>query len=377
MRKAVTMLVALCAFSMMGCSKAAGSSVAAKTTVNIQFVPSIDAGRLATLTQNLAPILEKYEPEYKFNLTAGDSYAAVTEALLSDQMDIGFLTASGYAEATLKHPGKVSVLLTSVRQGYKVQTDDFPGTGTAIRDTQRKAMNGEITAKGVPVTDANKADAYKYLGEQSTTTVNWYSSQLTVLNKYYVDANHDGVIDIKDMAGLKIARQGTTSGAGYLRPLKYLNDNGMKMVDTLDTDSSKEIQGMYIKGYDQAFAAMEQDEVAGFWGYTDVRYAVAYSKQDSEFYQKEKAFTDSKVVAITDGIYNDTISCRANLPANTQRAVMNAFELAAHDGSITTEGTGSYYLYNIYSHTGYTEAKDSDFDGERDFYTYCVDNNLI
>jgi ABC-type phosphate/phosphonate transport system substrate-binding protein len=53
------------------------------------------------------------------------------------------------------------------------------------------------------------------------------------------------------MAGLKIARQGTTSGAGYLRPLKYLHDHGMSMVDTLDSDATKaatEIQGCLHQG---------------------------------------------------------------------------------------------------------------------------------
>jgi ABC-type phosphate/phosphonate transport system substrate-binding protein len=68
-------------------------------------------------------------------------------------------------------------------------------------------------------------------------------------------------------------------------------------------------------------------------------------------------------------IYNDTISARANLPEATKEAVMNAFEKTApRMATITTEGTGAYYLYQIYSHTGYSEAKDSDFDGERAFY---------
>ncbi|MFA7222294.1 MAG: PhnD/SsuA/transferrin family substrate-binding protein [Bacilli bacterium] len=330
------------------------------TTIDVQFVPSRDPGELATLAKNLEPILNKAVTGYTFNITTGTSYAATTEAMLSSQIDVGFLTASGYAEATLKHKGEIEVSMTSVRKGYKVQTDDYPGDV----DKQIKAMNGEISG-------------YTYLGDQSTTDVNWYTSQLCVAKQYYVDKNGDGKIDIKDMAGLTIARQGQTSGAGYLRPLKYLNDYGMKMVDEL-TDATTQIKGLYIKGYDAALSAMLTGEVAGFWGFTDVRYSNGYNKEgNTAWYHNSKIFEDYPCVAITDGIYNDTISVRSGLSDNAKAAVKTAFKAAVKDGDKDTEGTGAYYLYNLYSHTGYTDAKDSDFDGEREFYQYCVDNNLL
>ena len=122
---------------------------------------------------------------------------------------------------------------------------------------------------------------------------------------------------------------------------------------------------------------MMNGEIAGFWGYTDVRYSNFYSKTDSSHYQDNKLFEDYKVVAITDGIYNDTISARSNLDQATKDAVKHAFKELVKDGDINTEGTGAYYLYNLYSHTGYSDAKDKDFDGERSFYQFCVDNNLI
>ena len=73
----------------------------------------------------------------------------------------------------------------------------------------------------------------------------------------------------------------------------------------------------------------------------------------------------------------DTISARSNLDQATKDAVKHAFKELVKDGDINTEGTGAYYLYNLYSHTGYSDAKDSDFEGERNFYQFCVDNNLI
>jgi len=339
-------------------SGSVSTSAGQKETINIQFVPSNDPGKLATLASNMAPMLSKYEPNYNFSITTGSSYAATTTAMLADQVDVGFLTASGYAEVTLKNPGKVEVLMTSVRKGYQVQVD------YSDHADQVKAMNGEI-------------EGYEYLGQQSTQDVNWYTSQLTVAKKYYVDANKDGKIDIHDMAGLTIGRMGPTSGAGYLRPLKYLYDNGMEMVDSI-TDATKQIKGQYFSsGYTAACEAMFNGEVAGFWGYTDVRYSNFYSKSESTHYQDKSVFTDYKVVAVTDGIYNDTISARSNLSDAKKAAVKHAFKELVKDGDINTEGTGAYYLYNLYSHTGYTDAKDSDFDGERSFYQFCVDNNLL
>ena len=350
----------LCLGGLASCNKGEeGPKV--KQTINIQFVPSNDPGKLAILASKMAPMLEKIEPDYRFAITTGSSYAATTTGLLNDQLDVGFLTASGYAEATLKNPGKVEVLMTSVRKGYQVQQDY---TGEA---EQRAAMNGE-------------KEGYEYLGQQSEDDVNWYSSQLVVSKDCYKDANGDGKIDILDMAGKKVVRQGSTSGAGYLRPLKYLNDHGMEMVSTLSSDpekAKKQIVGVELKGYTAACDALLNGDVDGFWGYTDVRYSNYYSKKDSEHYQDKKLFTDYKVMAITDGIYNDTISCRANLDDKAKAAVKHAFKELIKDGDKDTEGTGAYYLYNLYSHTGYTDAVDADFDGERKFYKFCVDHNLI
>lgn len=350
----------LCASALLAGLSACGgsSSEGGKETINIQFVPSRDPGTLATLATNLEPLLNATSDKYEFKITTGTTYAATTEAMLSGQIDIGFLTASGYAEATLKHEGEVEVLLTSVRKGYQVQVD-YEG-----ETEQRAAMNGEKTG-------------YEYLGQQSTEDVNYYCSTLIVKNEYYKDVNGDGVIDVKDLAGKKIARQGVTSGAGYLRPLKYLNDKGMKMVDTLTPGATNEIQGVAYTGYDAALEAMMSGDVVGYWGFMDVRYANGYNKSSSQYYNDKTIFTSTKCMAITDGIYNDTISARSGLSSEAKEAVKTAFKTVVKQGSTTEDGTGAYYLYNLYSHTGYSDAKDSEFDGERAFYTYCVNNNLI
>lgn len=363
----VVAAVALCMVSASSLASCGGTKSDVQV-IKVQFVPSRDPGELGSLAKKIEPLLkeavkdEKSEDgkSYEFQIDTGTSYAATTEAMLSDQVDIGFLTASGYAEATIKHPDKVEVLMTSVRKGYKVQVDDYKDDVA----NQIKAMNGEI-------------EGYEYLGQQSDSDVNWYTSQLCVAKKYYVDKNSDGKIDVKDMAGLKIGRQGQTSGAGYLRPLKYLDDNGMEMVDELDETKTNQIRGIATTGYDVALQGMVDGDLDGMWMFTDVRYANGYNKEGNQYYQDKKIFTEFPCVAITDGIYNDTISARAGLDSKAKEVTKKAFKTIVKEGTKEEEGTGAYYLYNIYSHTGYTDASDSDFDGERDFYNYLVDNDLL
>jgi hypothetical protein len=87
-----------------------------------------------------------------FTVDVGATYAATTTALASGQIDGGFLTASGYAQESIENPGKVDVLLSASRAGYKVQADDFPGFDDAAKAKQLAAMNGEIGADGNAVT---------------------------------------------------------------------------------------------------------------------------------------------------------------------------------------------------------------------------------
>lgn len=337
-----------------GCS----FKVDSRPTIRLQFVPSIDPGKLATLASKLKPFLEEVEPNYNFQITTGISYAACVTGMLSNQIDICFLPASGYAEATLKNPQKLDVLLTSVRKSLQVQLD------FKSEEEQIKAMNQEV-------------EGYEYLGQESDVDVNYYCSSLIVDKKYYVDKNEDGKIDIYDMVGLTVGRQGSSSGAGYLRPLKYLHDHGLTMVDSI-TDSKTQLKGInFQSGYTAACDAMMQGDIAGFWGYTDVRLRNYYLNEDNAHYLDKSIFYDYKVVAITDKIYNDTITCRANLEQEKKDAVVNALKTLITRDDYKVEGTGAYYLYKIYSHTGYIDAVDSDFDGERDFYQFCIDNDLF
>lgn len=183
MKKSLTLAVlALSTLGMVSCNQTASSgnsgseNTGKKETITLQFVPSNDAQTVLTRAKQLEPFFEKICPEYNFEMNVGTNYAVVNTALANGQIDGGFLTASGYAQESIENPGKVELLLSAARAGYKVQADDFPGLTEEAREKQREAMNGTITKSGEKVTDANKADAYVYRGEQSSTVVNYYCS---------------------------------------------------------------------------------------------------------------------------------------------------------------------------------------------------------
>ncbi len=131
----------------------------ADKTIKISLVPSNDAAVIESRAKKLEPILDELVKDtgYKFSITVGTKeggYEAVTASLSAGQIDAGFLPAGSYAQACAMNPGKVEVYMASTRAGYKVQADDFAGTGETTmfdaehKELQRKAMNGEIKADG-------------------------------------------------------------------------------------------------------------------------------------------------------------------------------------------------------------------------------------
>jgi ABC-type phosphate/phosphonate transport system substrate-binding protein len=121
-------------------------------TISIELVPSNDPTTLATRAKALEPLLDAaVDNKFSFSLTVGTAeggYELVTQALVSETIDAAFLPAASYAQATELNPGKVGVLLSASRAGYKVQADDFPGFDDAAKALQIKAMNGQIDADG-------------------------------------------------------------------------------------------------------------------------------------------------------------------------------------------------------------------------------------
>jgi len=333
-------LVLLASILLVGCSDPESK------VIKIQFVPSQDASIISTQAPILEELLEAEMPGYTFEISTGTDYNAVLEGMLSGQIQVGFLTAQQYAGISINDPGKVEPILTSVRDKYQVQ-DDY----TTYED-QIKAMNGEVPG-------------YNYLGQQSVNKTNNYNSICIVLK----DSPINTVVDLK---GKICATQKTSSGAGYVYPSVLLDSFSMKFVNSTSPDASKgEVGAQTVSGYPAAIQLVLDGDVDAAWIFLDARYSAYYNNSSSGKYYKDYTGSDkanifelTKVVGMTTGIYNDTISVVSTMKKSVKSALQEAFI------NIAKTEAGYDALYKIYSHTGYMKATDADYEGERTVYRF-------
>jgi hypothetical protein len=235
--------------------------------------------------------------------------------------------------------------------------------------------------------------AYKYLGQQSSTEVMYYSGIMFCLRdearayigKKALDANGDGTVTLAELhkSGAIWGHMSSTSSSGTVYPNYDLYNNGYTLgfktqseYDALsDSDKAKAVigvdQGTYPDSIDSLFTG-KLDVVCGFM---DTRYGSAYVQADSKYKGNDNLFLNTYTVAITDPIMNDTVSVRSDLSTEKKEAIKTAFKAVVKQGNKSTEGTGAYLLYQIYSHTGYIDAADSDYDTAREMYEWTRDHS--
>jgi len=337
-------LIALFAIGLVACGD---EEVTDPETLIIQFVPStsIDTA-LLTKVKNLETLLEAEllaaGYEINVNISVGTSYASVIEAMASGQVHVGFLTAQQYAYVTTEYPGKVEVMLTSVRNAYNAQ---LSGT-TIIED---------------PATIIANANAAGYnASTNSAVKVSSYYSMLLVRNEDYAAYQAAG---IDWLAGKNVGTQSVTSGSGYVYPSFLLGQNDLKFVATTPNAANGEVQHTVIGGHQNSVLALLNEEVDAVFTFFDARlHATAYNAW-LEANPTKTVIGETKVVALTTGIYNDTISAITGLSAGLRTAIEDAFIAVIG----TTEGADALTIYN---HSGYLKADDADYDGERDLYEF-------
>ena len=145
----------------------------------------------------------------------------------------------------------------------------------------------------------------------------------------------------------------SSSPAGYIYPALWLDENFGKTI----TDLSKVVQA---DSYGSAFARLASGQTDVLVTYADARIDFA-EQWASEFNRSETIWDETDVIGVMPAIYNDTISVSKNsdimdddLKAALQKAFIN----------IGNSDEGKEVIA-IYSHDGYQNAKDSDYDNER------------
>lgn len=263
-------------------------------TLTVQFVPSQNADTLEAKAKPLEDLLSA-ELGIPVEVSVSTNYNTIIEAMASKQVDVGFLPPTAYVLAHDK--GAANVILQAQRYGV----DD---------------------ATGAPTEEL----------------VDFYKSMFVV-------KADSGINSIEDLKGKKIAFQDVTSSAGYVWPAASLMD--------ADIDPIEDVEGVTVKGHDQAVIAVLNGDVDAGVVFQDARNIV---KGDYP-----TVFEDTKVIHFTEGIPNDTISVRSDMDAAWVKKIQDAFVAIGQDEE------GRAIVKEIYSHEGYTPSEDSVFNIVREY----------
>ena len=188
--------------------------------------------------------------------------------------------------------------------------------------------------------------------EAKLTTVrsgqSYYRSQFLV-------RSDSGIDDLSDLAGKNFAFADPLSSSGYLYPALHISKTqGTSAEDFFD-------QSFFVGGHSAVVSAVYNGEyegtsIHGGSTYEDARASVVSGIPD--------VYTETKVIAYTENIPNDTVSVRAGLDEETtQQVVDGLLDIAASQAGQTA-------LQDLYGIEGLILADDSDYDIVRDFVAF-------
>ncbi|HEY9581443.1 MAG TPA: phosphate/phosphite/phosphonate ABC transporter substrate-binding protein [Savagea sp.] len=297
--------------------------------LSIGFVPSRDPQEITTATEPLKEMLTEQLAKQgydvaKVDITVGTNFESVGEALSAGTSDIGLIPGGTY----VLYDDGAEVILTATRAGLNNDSEEAKDWN----DNKPTAPTEEQTTSYRAILIAGPTEKGQQLAEKVNA-----GEQLT----------------FEDLDGANWNVMSSSSPAGYIYPSLWLKENFDKTIP----DLSKVVQA---DSYGNAFARLAS-------GQTDVLVTYADARRDyedqwtSEFDRKESIWDETNVIGVMPAIYNDTISVSKNskiMDADLKKALQEAFiEIAKTD-----EGKE---VIAIYSHEGYKEASDSDYDNER------------
>ena len=169
-------------------------------------------------------------------------------------------------------------------------------------------------------------------GKQTKNLVRSYRSEILVKKGSKIKS-------WKDLKGKTISVQNPTSTAGYVFPVAELKQKGLNVV--------KSCKLVTVTGHDQAVLNVLNGDTDAAFVFEDARNTVL----------KDNPKIMKQVVPIyfTKPIPNDTITVVPNMSKSFRKKLAKAFI------SIGKSKKGRKVIESIYSHQGYTYAKDSDF----------------
>lgn len=328
------MLVLVMGISLAACGsddKQSGSAGDDKKIdkLSIAFVPSRDPEEIITATEPLKELLKAQLEEQgyevgKVDITVGTNYEAVGEALSAGTTDIGLIPGGTY----VLYDDGAEVILTATRAGLSLDSDD-PAEWNKNKPTEKSDVQANSYRALLVAGPSEKGRA---LAEK---------------------VNNGEKLTFEDLDNVSWNVMSSSSPAGYIYPALWLNENFGKTI----TDLSKVVQA---DSYGSAFARLAAGQSDVLVTYADARIDFA-DQWTAEFSRSNTIWDETDVIGVMPAIYNDTVSISKNsdimtddLKAALQKAFIN----------IGNSEEGKEVIA-IYSHDGYQNAKDSDYDNER------------
>lgn len=231
-------------------------------------------------------------------------------------------------------PVKVSVstdynVVIEAMASKQVDVGFLPPSNYVVAHDNRKAADLLAQATRFGVDDAT--------GQPTKDLVNFYKSEILVK----ADSPIKSVADLK---GKKMGWQGVTSAAGYVYPGLLLKKAGV--------DPVKDVTGVQFQGHDKAVIALLNGQVDAVGVFQDIRTNMIKDYPE--------IFKQTKVLAFSDKIPNDTIAVRSDMDAAWKKKIQDAFLALGNDPE------GQKIIFDVYTHKGYVVANDSDFNIVRD-----------
>ena len=340
----ITLVLALVmVFGLAATAEAADAERPHFDKLTLEFVPSKDADVIIAGTANLPELVKAEMANLGYDIdevdiTVGTNYDATGEAMAAGAIDLGWLPGGTYA----LYSDDTEVILTATRNGLS-------------NDSENPAdWNGEAnkTLKNGPQVTFYRALIY---------------AAPTEYGKMLADKVNAGeALTWEDLDGATWAVQKTSSSAGYIYPALWLMQHydGKKISDLSKVTPLD-------SGYGTAFSMAAAEQVDIIVCYADGRndYEASWNlptdQQDETGKQgmgrSASIWDELNVIGVTDGIYNDTVAISKESPYYTPE-IVEALQNCFINIINTDEGKA---IFDVYSHTGYAKAVDSDYDGAR------------
>ena len=299
-------------------------------TLRIAFVPSREPDEIITITEPLKQLLKDELAKQGYDvgevdISVGTTYEAVGEGLSAGTIDVGLGMPGG---TYVLYDDGCDVILTATRDGLSKDSDNAKdwNDGQPTEASDRQAVSYRALFIAGPSEKGQELAAKVNNGEELT----W-----------------------EDLDSANWSIMSTSSSAGYIYPALWLQEHyGKGIADLCHT--------VLADSYASAFARLASGQVDVLLTYADARRDYA-ERWNTEFGREASIWEETNVIAVTPGIYNDTITVSKNSEIMDE-ALIAALQEAFIDIGNTDEGKE---VIAIYSHKGYQKAVPSDYDNER------------